>query len=577
MTVESITIGTNGSRQIWFNPERRSTHLHVIGGSGRGKSKFLEHMIREDILKGHGLCLIDPHGEICDEIVSWCARHRIDDFRRTHLIDPRLGNWRTGFNPLKRYENEEPLNRVDNAIEALAQVWGAEKSTDTPSIRTVLRAIFTALIENGQTLAEAFPLTSLDDEESLRQFMAAAIKNPLIRETWAGYQRMSEKAPRDFAHEFGGARRRLLELLHDDRLREMFGQNEIALDLRRCMDESHIVLVNFAGTGFDENRARVLGALLIREFFLVAKQRDLKLAQERPFYLYIDECAGFLTPDIASLLAQTRKFGLHAILSHQWLEQLKAASPEIYAAVMAIQNKVVFGGLRDEDATLIANELFRTEYDCEMPVELLIRPTVVRYQQTWLEHWAESTTEGSVESSGDSESANTAIANQTYFDEDGFPVGGVSRTEATSTSVGMQSSTSNVSMTTYAHGKSEAYLPVLEDRPTAVHSLQNVQHMATARLRALPKQHAVVKAADLPSFDMKTYKVDPVIVAPESRAAFIERVMHKSPYALPTDQARAAIEDRSNVVTLRVDEWKNQPLPPDDPEDYWSGAVKLKT
>ena len=570
MSPRRITIGNSNGRKVWLDPTRRSYHLHVIGGTGKGKSKFLEHMIREDIMAGHGVCLVDPHGGVYDSIVSWCALNRVDEFRKVHLLDPQLADWRTGFNPLKRYAHEEPLHRVDSAIEALGHVWGGEKTTDTPSIRTVLRAIFTVLIENGHTLSEAFSLTRLYDDDKLRTYLTSASASPLIREMWEGYEVMSRKAPLEFVREFGGARRRLLELLHDERIREMLGQNDHAIDLRKCMDEGHVVLAKFSNQAFGEARARAVGALLIRELFLVAKDRDLATAERRPFYLYIDECAQFLTNDINSLLAQTRKFGLHATLAHQWLEQLREASPAIFAAVVGIQNKVVFGGLRDEDATLLADELFRTEYDIEMPVAALIKPTIVRYVQTWLHHWAESETTGTVESGGESTSFNVAIPSGATFDENGFPVGGISGTDASSASTGEQSSTSEISANSRASGESEAYLPELENRPTAVHSMENIRHLATRRLRRLPVQNAIVKPADLPSFDLVAYTIDPVIVAPMSRAAFIDRVMTASPYALPVSEAREVLAARKREVAESAEHWR-EPPPIDEHPDDWRG------
>lgn len=173
-----ITIGRSGSRKVYLSPERRSTHMHVIGGPGMGKTKFLEHMIREDVLAGHGLCLIDPHGELYHSIVDWCASKNIKRFRNIHIIDPSLTTWRTGFNPLAHYPNERPLHRVDSMLEALAQVWGGEDSMNTPSIRSALRAVLKVLIDHKYTLAEAFPLTSLVDHDGTREFLTDTISSP---------------------------------------------------------------------------------------------------------------------------------------------------------------------------------------------------------------------------------------------------------------------------------------------------------------------------------------------------------------------------------------------------------------
>ncbi len=570
MAAKRITFGLSKGKKVWLDPKRRSTHLHVIGGSDMGKSRFLEHMIREDILAGHGLCLIDPHGSLYHSLVDWCADVRADRFAKIHLIDPSQPVWCTGFNPLARYPQEKPLHRVDSMLEALAQVWGGEDSMDTPSIRSVLRAVLTILIENNQTLAEAFPLTRLQDENSLRDYFTAHIDNPIVKEMWDGYQFQAARAPREFSIEFGGPRRRLFELLHDEQLRQMFGQVDQALDFRKIMDGNEVVLVNLSEDAIDEKRGQALGALLVREMFLVAKRRDVGFATRNPFYLYIDECAQYLTRDISKLLAQTRKFGLHAILSHQWLEQLRTASPDIYAAVMAIQNKVVFGGLADVDAELIANELFRTEYDIEMPVQSLVKPTVTGVVQTWLHHWSESNSEGEVSSDGEAASFSESENVAQVFDEDGFPIGGF--TGSVGANAGASTSSSHATSRSHSRseGESEAYIPQYENLPSAVHSLENVKHLAVVRLRSLPPRHAIVKGSMVPSFEITTYPTYPKVVADISRNEFRNRLLASSPYSLTAEQARKHMIERIQAVHVEVGTWRVPPIEPDSPEN-WRG------
>ena len=96
------------------------------------------------------------------------------------------------------------------------------------------------------------------------------------------------------------------------------------------------------------------------EMFLLALSRDRATASRRPFTLYIDECADFVTDDVEHMLDETRKFGLHVVLSHQRLSQLKRRSDRVHDAVLGgTHTKVIFGGLMDEDAERMAREVFR--------------------------------------------------------------------------------------------------------------------------------------------------------------------------------------------------------------------------
>jgi hypothetical protein len=49
-------------RDVSVPAEVRLQHCHVLGSTGSGKTKLIEHAIRNDILAGRGVCLIDPHG-----------------------------------------------------------------------------------------------------------------------------------------------------------------------------------------------------------------------------------------------------------------------------------------------------------------------------------------------------------------------------------------------------------------------------------------------------------------------------------------------------------------------------------
>src|SRR5450755_1704457 len=85
---------------IFLSPEEREAHMHVIGSSGSGKSKFLESLIREDIRSRQGFCLIDPHGTLYRDVLNYCAFHVLD--REIILLDLSSPDNIVGFNPFLR-------------------------------------------------------------------------------------------------------------------------------------------------------------------------------------------------------------------------------------------------------------------------------------------------------------------------------------------------------------------------------------------------------------------------------------------------------------------------------------------
>ena len=127
MLRESLFLGTTqNGRKIYLTDEIRALHMQVIGASGGGKSKFIELMIRQDIINNEGLCLLDPHGSLYDKVVSWCAAKRPHEWpfpRKIVLIDLTQQEWILGFNPLRltgTYINV----LVDSMVKAVAKVWG---------------------------------------------------------------------------------------------------------------------------------------------------------------------------------------------------------------------------------------------------------------------------------------------------------------------------------------------------------------------------------------------------------------------------------------------------------------------
>ena len=556
MPAHRIKIGHSNGREVFLGPERREVHTHVIGASGQGKSKFLEHCIQQDILWGHGVCLIDPEGDLYESIVQFCAELGTEKLPKVHLFDPTEPNWRFRFNPLHVHEGEKPRHRIDNVIEALAQVWGGEDSRNTPSIRTTLRAIFTVLVDRGYTLAEAFYLTSTPDSYRIVEYLTHDIKNSVMNEIWEGYKAAAKdsKTRREHVTEFGGSRRRFGELLADDEIREILGTYDNPIDFKQCMDNGEIVLINLSPEAMGDDPARAFGALFVREMFYCASRRNPKVAREKPFYAYIDECGEFLTQDITRILARSRKRGFHVTLAHQWLEQLRERGSSIYHGVMGIQNKVIFGGLSDDDATILADQLFRNEYDLEIPVKSLIKETVVGYQRIWLNNWSSSTSDSYSESDSvsdtesDGSAAGSSIGTSVVqnYDSDGFPTATYTITTSEGTSVvdslgystSSGHSTSSSSTFSDSKGQSEALAPILAEMPTSVHSLENVRHMAISRLRGIPPRNAVVKAFNSPTFEIATITVDEPLVASVNVEKFKHEVFSSSPYTLPADEVR---------------------------------------
>lgn len=540
-----LELGTTGHKKtLPLTPGERATHLAVLGASGRGKSKFLEDMIRQDIVKGAGLCLIDPHGTLCNELVAWCATHRLHERRRIHLIDVSEQDWCFGFNPLRLDGVAEPSVRVDAMVKACAQVWGGEDTARTPLLKKCLRAVFYSLATRELTVLEATELASAADSHGIRRFVTSDIEDRVFSSVWADFNALSVK---EFTEQFSSTNNRLMEFLSAAPVRNILGQRERVIDFRQCMDEGHVVLVNLAlSDRLSADNARLLGTLIVNDLFVTALGRDQQTAQEHPFYLYIDECASFLNEDIEKALDQTRKFGLHLILCLQRLGQLRRAGESVYNGVMTgAQTKVIFGGLEVEDAKLLAENIFLGEFDLEKPKHSLDKPVAVDEVPEWLV--SESVSESQTETSTESESKT-----RTKTEEDGDDV---SSSETTGTSTGRSRSTG------YTKGRHQTFKPVRKVLPTCTYSLEELLHMAVDSLVNQAPRSAIVKIPGKQSCRITTVTVKPGFAGSKRIARFKGEVLEASEFASPLPLVEQEISERYQALQHDAKTSLNPPEP----------------
>lgn len=374
----------SGHAPLSISIEARLRHMHTIGTTGGGKTKFFEHCILQDIAAGRGVCVVDPHGNHPDSLyrslLSWLTKREGLINRPVHLIDPNAGSHTVGFNPLAVPRGVDPSVIGATALEAFERAWGDEDTNTKPTLQRVLFGAFVALAEAGLTLAEARLLFDRKDASGVRPHILQSVSNQDARDLLVRLCELSSSVPL-FDAEVIGPRNRVSKLTRNPVLRAIVGQTSDTIDFRQVLDEGHIVLVNLSGgdLAYDTD-ADLLGRLLVRFLFFHAKRRA---HPERPFFLYLDECQRYLSGDVPQLLAEARKYGLGTVLGHQYLRQLGEPNDEIRQAVLNTTNcKVVFGLRHPAEAQELAEMILRPAP--ETPVEASRRPTVVGHQKVML-------------------------------------------------------------------------------------------------------------------------------------------------------------------------------------------------
>lgn len=341
-----------------FTKKQRENHTHVIGSTGTGKSKFLELMIRQDIENRNcGMCLLDPHGKLYEDILAYVATtksslaDRIVTFNPFNDLDSIVG-----FNPIPSDQGRFDYIE-ENFISACLKAWGQDDIHETPRITRWLQNIVHTLLMNDMTLLESAALLSSERDNVMRQQMISSVVDERVRIDWLQF---IEANLRDRNNLIEGAGNRLNSFLNNEIIRLVVGQRETVLNLADIMKEGKILLINL----HDERgrvphpSAKMLGTMIISELYRLIQLRDWKDPKLKHFYVYIDEFAQYVTRDIGRTLEEVRKFKASFVLAHQHLAQLKREDEYLYASVMTnCKNKVVFGGLSEDDADLMNKEI----------------------------------------------------------------------------------------------------------------------------------------------------------------------------------------------------------------------------
>jgi hypothetical protein len=404
-----LSFGTNTfTDNLYAVALKDIVHMHVLGASRKGKSNFLEHLIRQIILlpttAHYGMTFLDPHGSTFDALVSWIAAHPIVRKRRPKvrlisISDPTVA---FSFNPFRAARHYERTALVALLVNAVLQVWQGGDGLETPRLRTVLTELFYALAANNLTLLEANDFLRAEDPHGLRRHFVENLPCEVSRAFWEDLEGISATR-RDERVESTASRLRLF--LKSPVLARVFGQHDRTIDLAEEMDDAAITLINLKpGPHLSAEAARLIGTLLVTDFYTACFRRK---NPKRRHFLVLDECQRFLSPDIARILDESAKFGLSLVLSHQHLGHLRDAGGAIFDSVTTNPNvRVVFGGLNPDDAEYLSRIIFRGTFDLQKPKAKLYRLQAAGNDRVLL--GSTSTTRSESDSRASSRSETTA-------------------------------------------------------------------------------------------------------------------------------------------------------------------------
>jgi hypothetical protein len=337
ISYEPVVLGvdTTTGEEVTLTHKERCNGVYIIGGTGYGKSTLIENLILQDIVRGIGVCVLDPHGDL---IANVLARVPPEHERRVIVLDLTDEKYAFGLNIFDCPNRANPVALADaraTVVQVFRKVWGeGEAASWGPRLEDLLRNIAHTMIENpGYTLLEVPRLLS---DDTFRAHLVANVTSDTVREFWVNeYDSLNDREQRELRP---STLNKIRAFIGDPLLRHIVGQAKSSIDFRTVMNMRQVLLIKLSAR--QEDNIKLLGTTIVGRILFEALARESVPVDSRvPFSLYADEYDLFATRDFARLLKEARKYKVATHIAHQDRGLLSGAQK---AATMQVDNHIIF-------------------------------------------------------------------------------------------------------------------------------------------------------------------------------------------------------------------------------------------
>ena len=345
----------NANLQEWqlarIADEHRATHLFTIGATGAGKTKFLLFSILQDIQNGNGIGIIDPHGDMCEEVKGFLVEGyrrtgRESDLRSVVIVDPTDPEYTATFNLLEQLPGVSPAEQAQELLGAFKHIW---EDSWGPRMSDMLLNSLIALGEAELTLGH---LPHLLTDKRFRTQVLEKVTHPITR---AYFARFEQLPPRYRLVWMEAVMNKVNAFLSDDRVRLMLSQPKSSFNLREIMDNHGVLLVK-VDRGKLRESADLVGALFMAKIQMAVFSRsDIPPSRRVPWFLYVDEFQRFASSSFSITLSEVRKYAISIAIGNQTLEQIP---PDVRSVILGNAGIQVYFRINRQDAETLAKEGF---------------------------------------------------------------------------------------------------------------------------------------------------------------------------------------------------------------------------
>jgi len=339
-----ITNYHNNFVEFGIRREDRRRHLYVVGKSGAGKSKLLELLIHNDLVSGEGVAVLDPHGDLVDDVLRHVPKERIDD---VVLMDPADINFPIAFNPLVKVDEAYKMQLTIGFLDIFKKLFG---DNWTYRLEHVLRYTTLALLDSPNT--SVLSILKMLSDKNYRQKIVARIQDNVVKSFWVSeFAAWSEKFD---AEAITPLLNKVGQFVATNMIRNIIGQPDMYFDIRDIMDNKKILLMKVSKGLLGEENSSLIGSMIITKLYQAAMSRaDVKEKKRSDFYFYVDEFQNFATDTFYEILSEARKYHLSLTIAHQYMGQL---SDKIRQTVFGNVGSIISFRVGADDARVLMEE-----------------------------------------------------------------------------------------------------------------------------------------------------------------------------------------------------------------------------
>lgn len=318
----------------------RDRHVYVVGKAGSGKSTLVLNMAVQDIAHGHGVAVIDPHGDLIDDLLAYIPEHRMED---VIYFDAAERQQPIALNVMSAESEDEVGVLADDLLvmfRRLSDTWGER-------MEHILRHTIYTLLEAPNTTF--LDIHRILQNESFRNQVLKHVRNPLLRDFW-GYEfpELRKDAVQPILN-------RMSKFLLSPTLSGILGQRDSRLSFSDVLENNKIFLANLSKGKIGEDNARLVGSVLVSQLQLAVMRRAKVTREERaPFMLFVDEFQNFTTSAFEVILSEARKYQLCLTLAHQYISQLEEKTRH---AILGNVGTMILFAISGDDARRVKDQI----------------------------------------------------------------------------------------------------------------------------------------------------------------------------------------------------------------------------